>query len=114
MRGVHEYQDFHASHDHMPGGAKTMRVTGTVVFVTSGWSCNLREREGNTGINPQMLSLELVLTPPREGEPVLEVLTPCPVEWSVDDPAFEYQQVRFTVNTDDEPPPVIGVDHPSK
>jgi hypothetical protein len=112
VRGVHEYQDFYASHDHMPGKAGTMRVTGTVVFATSGWSCDLREREANTGINTEVLGLELLLTPPAEGQPVLEVLTPCAVEWSVDDPPYEYREVRFTVNTDDDPPPAIGVDHP--
>lgn len=113
MEGVHAYEDFYASHNHMPGSDRTMRVTGTVVFLTGGWSCELRPTEGNTGINPQMLSLDLVLQSPPEGSAVPEVLTPCAVEWSVDDPPIEYQQVQFRViGTDDEPPPVIDVDHP--
>ncbi len=97
----------------MPGSARTMRVTGTVVFRTGGWSCSLRPTEGNTGINTRMLSLDLVLQRP-DGDAVPEVLTPCDVEWSADDPAIEYEQVQFRVvgGTDDDPPPVIDVEHP--
>jgi hypothetical protein len=91
MQGVHAYEDFYASHNHMPGSGRTMRVTGTVVFLTGGWSCALRETAGNTGINPEMLGLDLELEPPPEGAAVPEVLTPCAVEWSVDDPQIDYQ-----------------------
>jgi len=113
MRGVHAYEDFYASHDHMPRSDRTLRVSGTVVFTTSGWSCSLRQTEGNTGINPTMLSLDLLLTEPPPDTPVMDVLTPCPVEWSVDDPAIEYQQVQFRVRgSEDEPPPTIEVVHP--
>lgn len=86
-----------------------MRVTGTVVFRTGGWSCSLREC--NPGINPQMLCLELLFQPPAPGEPVTDALTPCSVEWAVDDPAIEYQQVQFRINTEDEPPATIDVEH---
>jgi hypothetical protein len=113
VQGVHAYEDFYASHNHMPGSDRALRVTGTVVFVTGGWSCELRETEGNTGINPEMLSLDLVITPPADGVAVPEVLTPVQVEWSIDDPQTEYRQVQFrVVGTDDEPPPVIDVQHP--
>jgi hypothetical protein len=110
---IHAYEDFYASHNHMPGSGRTMRVLGTVVFTTDGWSCDLRATEGNTGINPQMLSLDLVLEGPPEGSDVSEVLTPCKVEWTAEDPAIEYKQVEFRViGSDDAPPPPIDVDHP--
>ena len=116
MQGVHAYKDFFASHNHMPGSDRALRVSGTVVFATSGWSCSLCPTEGNTGINPMMLSLDLLLMEPPPGTAVSEVLTPCPVEWSVVDPAIDYQQVQFRVLTvrasDDEPPPVLEVVHP--
>ena len=113
MQGVHEYKDFYASHDHMPGSDRTLRVTGTVVFRTGGWSACLEETDGNTGINPKMLVLNLVITPPEEGAVTTDALTPVEVEWSVDDPQIEYEQVEFrVVGSDDDPPPVIDVVHP--
>jgi hypothetical protein len=113
MQAVNAYEDFEAIHDHMPGSEHVLRVTGTVVFATSGWSCELRETSGNNGINQLMLSLDLVLEGPPEGSTVSEVLTPCPVEWQTDNPAIDYKQVQFHVNTDDPPPPVIDVIHPT-
>lgn len=113
MAIVDHYEDFYASHNHMPGSDHSLKVTGTVVFRTGGCECDLRETTGNTGTN-LMLHLDLVLTPPPEGSAVPEVLTPCPVEWSVEAPALEYDQVEFhVVGTDDEPPAVIKVDHPT-
>ncbi len=114
MQGVHAYEDFYASHDHMPGSDRTLRVTGTVVFRTGGWSACLQPTEGNTAINPQMLSLNLVITPPDEGAVTTDALTPVDVQWSVDDPQTEYEQVQFRVlgSPDDDPPPVIDVVHP--
>lgn len=113
MRGVHTFEDFSASHDHMPGSARTLRVSGVVVFSTGGWACRLQEAEGNTGTNQEMLSLDLILQPPAKGSSVTEVLTPHPVEWSLDDPAIDYRQVQFNiVGSDDVPPPVLDIDHP--
>ncbi|HEV2815328.1 MAG TPA: hypothetical protein VGW10_18880 [Solirubrobacteraceae bacterium] len=113
MGVVDHYEDFYASHDHMPGSSRTMRVKGTVVFARGGATAELREHEGNPGINPQMLPLDLVLTPPGYDAPTTPALHPVPVEWSVDDPSIEYRQVQFfVVGTDDEPPPVIDVEHP--
>ena len=110
MDAVHEYQDFYASHDHMPGSQGTMRVLGVVVFRHGGWQAELRRTEGNTGINPRMLALDLVLTgPPGASTTALENV---PVEWSEEN-ADEYEQVQFrVVGTTDEPPPVIKVGHP--
>ncbi len=114
MSGVHTYENFYASHDHMPGRNRAMRVTGTVVFTTDGWSCGLRRTEGNTGINPRMLSLDLLLDPPDPAAGVPEVLTPRDIEWAEDDVSQEYDEVQFRVvgGTDEEPPPVIPVEHP--
>ncbi|MBA3618026.1 MAG: hypothetical protein H0W56_00210 [Acidothermales bacterium] len=113
MSGVHAYKDFYASHDHMPGRNRALRVTGTVVFTTGGWSCNLRRTEGNTGINPRMLSLDLLLDPPDPAAGVPKVLTPCDIEWTEDEVSEEYNEVRFrVVGAEEEPPPVIPVEHP--
>jgi len=115
MSGVHAYENFYASHDHMPGRNRTMRVSGTVVFATGGWSCDLRRTEGNTGINPRMLSLDLLLDPPDPGTGVPEVLSPCNVEWTEDDVSEEYEEVEFRIvggTDEEEPPPVIPVEHP--
>jgi hypothetical protein len=113
MQAVSTYEDFHASHNHMPGSDRAMGVTGTVVFRTGGWSCRLEAVEGNTGINPEMLRLNLILDGPSGSAGETDVLTPCPVEWSVPDPAIEYQHVEFRViGTDDAPPETIPVDHP--
>lgn len=109
MTAVSEYQDFFASCNHMPGADERIRVTGPV-FTSGGWGAELRKSEGNTGINPEMLSLDLVLTEPSG--PSTDALETVPVEWSEDDPP-EYKQVQFrVVGTDDEPPPVIDVEHP--
>ena len=113
MKGVHEYKNFYASHNHMPGSSRSLRVSGTVVFITGGWSCSLRATEGNAGINPQMLGLDLVLEAPEPGTMVLEVLTPCEVAWNVDDPDIDYRQISFRViGSEDEPPPILDIDHP--
>lgn len=113
MQVVDHYEDFYASHNHMPGSDRAVNVTGCVVFRTGGCSAELRSHEGNPGVNPQMLRLDLVITPPPDGTAVTEVLTPVPVEWSDADPQIEYLQVQFdVVGTDDEPPPIIDVEHP--
>lgn len=113
MRIVDHYEGFYAGHEHMPGSDHALRSTGTVVFSTGGCSAELKGHEGNTGINPEILALDLVLTPPPEGTAVTQALTPVPVEWSAADPEIEYRQVQFrVVGADDEPPPVIDVTHP--
>jgi hypothetical protein len=113
VTGVNSYEDFYASHNHMPGSSRTLRVTGTVMFITEGWDCSVQEASNNKCVNDKMLHLELHLKSPGDGTGVPEVLTPCPFEWSVDDPPIDYEQVEFTViGTDDEPPPVLDIDHP--
>ncbi len=111
MGDLFEYQDFQATHDHMPGKGKPMRVTGTVVFPTDGWTAKLEQIR--PGISPFMLRLALVVKRPDPGAPVAEVLTPVPVEWSESGVDIEYTQVDFTmVDSDAPPPPVLDVEHP--
>ncbi|MBE2316793.1 hypothetical protein DVA67_012485 [Solirubrobacter sp. CPCC 204708] len=111
MSVVAHYEDFTAIHDHMPGSDGALRVSGTVVCRTDGCTAELRDYEGNPGINPRMLVLELALSGPEGG--AAEVLTPIPVEYVLSEPGLEYEQVEFRVSgTDDEPPPVVEVQHP--
>lgn len=116
MQGVHEHESFFAICNHMPGADRALRVGGTVVFRTGGWSAKLREHERKepTGINPFILYLDLVIDPPAEGMAVPEVLTPVELdEFRVEDPALEYQEVHFiVVGTEDEPPERVEVEHP--
>jgi hypothetical protein len=111
MQGVHAYEGFYANCDHMPGAERVLRVGGTVVFRTMGWSAKLERTEGNTGINPLMLHLDLVLAPPANGSG--DALTPYPLEeWTEAPPAAEYEEVEFHVQgSDDDPPPILKVEH---
>jgi hypothetical protein len=67
MAGVMSYEDFYAIHDHMPGADGALRVGGTVVFRTGGWSAQLRlhEKQRPTGINPFILYVDLIITSSR-------------------------------------------------
>ena len=114
MTGVERYEDFYAIHDHMPGSSRALRVGGTVVFTTGGWQAALREHQksGPTGINPFILYVDLVLTPP-DG-PATQALTPVALdELRLEDPSLEYQEVHFkVVGTEDEPPERLDIEHP--
>jgi hypothetical protein len=115
MPGIVEYEDFYANCDHMPGADRVLRVGGTVVCPTSGWSARIRphQQHGTGPINPLLLELDLTVTGPADGEVVLEVLTPIqPEEYRIEDPAIEYQQVVFhLVGRDEEGPGTIEVVH---
>jgi hypothetical protein len=113
MRGVTSYEGFYASLDHMPGG-RALRVGGTVVFCTSGWSAELRRHEGPSGIDPFVLYLELVIEPPPPDAMVLQVLTPIELgELRVSNPTQEYRVIRFTVvGSEDDPPERLEVRQP--
>jgi hypothetical protein len=113
MKGVHAYEDFYANCDHMPGAERALRIGGRIVFRTTGWSARLEPTEGNDGINPKMLHLDLVFTPPEEGSGQTDVLTPYDLEeWPSAPPAAEYDEVEFHVRgSDDDPPPVLKVVH---
>jgi hypothetical protein len=106
------YENWFAICNHMPGREPAIRVGGTVICPTTGWSVQLKQTEGNTGINPLMLHLDLIVTPPPPGTPVQEVLTPEEVEWREAPPALEYEEVEFR-RSDSDPPPIMKVDHPT-
>jgi hypothetical protein len=105
-----EYQDFYAICDHMPGAERVLRVGGKVMCPETGWSAHLEPTQGNTGINPLLLHLDLVLTRPKGG--AAEVMTLVDIdEWRQQPPAHEYEQVEFH-RSDAKPPPIISVEHP--
>jgi hypothetical protein len=112
------YEDFYAIHDQQPGpdGTRPLRVGGTVIFPTPGYSARLERFEGNPGINPMILPLVLVVRrPDQETQP--EVVTPVEIpEFTVDARPGQYTEVHFRLDggdPDDEPPPVIPVQTPS-
>jgi hypothetical protein len=87
-----------------------LRVGGKVQCPTSGWAAHFEETQGNTGIDPDILNLDLVLTKP-EG-PVLDRFEWIDVnEWRQEPPVREYDEVEFH-RADGDPPPRIKVDHP--
>lgn len=111
---IHEYRDFYAIQNMMPGAAHPLRVGGVVVFRTSGYTCRLERYEGNPGINPFILNLTLAIEGPDAGQQVLDVLTPCELEeYRIEQPSLEYTHVTFHVDRPDvEPPPSIPVERP--
>lgn len=113
MSGVHEYEDFRANCDHMPGRGRKLKVGGTVVFRQGGWSARLEAREGNQGINDKLLHLNLVIDPAEYGP---DLITHFPLdEYQIDDPPIEYDQVEFhVVGSDDDPPEILEVEHPTR
>lgn len=108
------YEDFYAICNHMPGSERTLRIGGKVTVRTGGWSAKLARHEGPSGINPFMLTLDLVVTKPQDGAP--EAIETIEIEeFSVPDPTTEYQEVSFRlvgVGEEDEPPPTVEVEHP--
>jgi hypothetical protein len=119
MSGVQEYKDFYAVCDHRPGPEPVprLRVGGTVVFRETDCSARLEDFEGNTGINPNFLYLNLVLTPPAEGSAPQEVLTEVELEeWRPQGgaPGLEYDEVHFRVqgSPDELQLHCIKVEHP--
>jgi hypothetical protein len=106
-----KYRGWYAICDHTLGKDREIRVGGEVWCPTSDWSAELTPTEGNTGINPLMLHLDLVVTPPPPDKGGTKVITWVPVEWRAESPAFEYQQVQIR-RADADPPPIMDVDHP--
>ena len=70
---------WHASHDHMPGANRELRVTGIVHANTGGYGFKLCRKEPQ-GINPRDLLLDLEVSEPAGDVP--QVLTDYPVEYS--------------------------------
>lgn len=84
-------RDWYASHDHMPPGPATLRVTGTCTFGTTGYKVELRPHEPQ-GVNPKDLLLDKIVTPPAgiAGQAFTEVAV---VYEQVTD--FEYDSVTI-------------------
>jgi hypothetical protein len=99
-----QYQDWTAIHDFM---SKTLRVDGTVVVEGGGFAVSLEAREGNQGINPQMFTLDLVVTPTGESPSHQTVHYDQP--WR--DDGIDYNEVGFRVRgADTEPPPPLKIE----
>jgi hypothetical protein len=62
----------------MPPGPKTLRVTGTCTFPTTGYTVQLR-RHAPQGINPKDLLLDKIVIPPSG--PVAQVITDVEVRY---------------------------------
>lgn len=58
-------RDWYASHDHMPPGPATLRVTGICTFPSTGYSVQLRRHEPQ-GINPRDLLLDKIVIAPTD------------------------------------------------
>lgn len=90
--------EWHAYRNEMPGAGKTLRVSGSCCFPTDGWKAELVPHEGNTGINPNDLWLDVKVTPPNEL--AIEVLTEVPVEYVVRDLILPYTHVTVSKEGD--------------
>jgi hypothetical protein len=98
-----KYEDFTAIHDHM---SKTLRVDGNVIVEHGGFAVRLQPFEGNPGINPRMLTLELVATPTGESPSHQTVHHDQPWEDGTD-----YNQVSFRVKPPiAEAPPTLDIE----
>lgn len=113
MARVIEYKDFYAHCNHMPGSELVLRVGGTVVCPTDGWSAKLvpHERTGPAPFNPFLLELDLVLTEPTGGAG--EVITDVKVEeYRLPDPKLDHQDVYiFGDEEHGDGPGQVGVIH---
>ena len=114
---IEGYKDFYAIQSGEPGpdSGSPLRVGGTVTFSTAGYGAHLEATEGNTGINPRMKSLDLVIDAPDDDAQVPQVITDVQLdEWTAPDGA-EYDDVQFRLvggAEGEEPPPTMRVDHP--
>jgi hypothetical protein len=107
-----EYQAFYAVCDHMPGADRVLRVGGTVVAPTGGWTATLEEDDGLPPVNQLLLKLKLVITEPEGG--ATDVITPIELdEHRIEDPAIEYDEVEFVFEGPEgiEGPETIKVEH---
>jgi hypothetical protein len=93
MARVIEYKDFYANCNHMPGAKRALRVGGTAVCPTSGWTATLRahERTGPPPVSALTLELDLVLEEPEFGN---DIVTPVQAdEYLIEDPTIDYHDV---------------------
>jgi hypothetical protein len=81
--------DWYAILDKMPPAPDRLIVTGTCTFPTAGWKVELRPRVPQ-GINPEVLLLERIVTPPTGF--AAQVITQVPVRYE-QDATIDYTQV---------------------
>lgn len=110
MQAVESYEDFYARR----GPEGPLVIGGTIIFSTGGWTGGLqaREGEGNTGINPFICFVNLVLTGPPAGTAATAALTPFELpEFKLERPELEYREVEFkVVGSEDAPPRRLSVE----
>lgn len=90
-----ELKDFHAIENRMPPGPTSFYVVGTVVFPTLGYEVAL-EPAAPQGINPRILILDLLVTPPSG--PAGTQIDSKSVRWDRDDAstgAYERVSIRY-------------------
>jgi hypothetical protein len=84
--------DWTAIHDFMPPGPARLTVTGKCTFPTPGYGAKLAKKIPQ-GINPSILLLEKIVTPPTS--PQLDVVTTISVTYEeVTD--YRYKQVQIS------------------
>lgn len=83
--------DWHAWNNMMPGGPKSVHVTGSATVNSGGWTASLT-KAAPQGINPEILMLNLEVTPPGgiATQPMLEL----PLSYSEDNANNKKVQVR--------------------
>lgn len=77
--GTIDCRQWEAFHDFMPGRRPTLRVSGVCRTPTPGYRIRLVVAEPQ-GINPKILLLEKVVTPPKKPQP--DVITTVEVRFS--------------------------------
>ena len=86
-------ENWTATCDHMGPDEKKLTVSGTVLFPGTGYTAELHEHKGGPiPFNPLILELELHVEEPQVGH---DTETPTPVEYVVNGPAFDYQEVEI-------------------
>lgn len=89
-------QSVHAWADRMPIGPASFHVIAQVVTPTPGYGLDLQPASPQ-GINPQILILDLAVTPPSGS--VIQVPTVEPVAYRIDDYDGDYSQVTVRNGT---------------
>jgi hypothetical protein len=97
--------DWAAWHDHMPPGPPRLFVTGKCTFPTAGYGVTLQPSQPQ-GINPNILLLDKIITPPDPGCSVAQVETTVDVRYE-EQTSREYTHV--TLLPDDQTVPVQEV-----
>lgn len=110
MAEIRGYKEFYAICNHMQGSERALRVGGTVTLSTGGGSAKLGNPKSG-GINPDLLELDLTVTPGQAGP---DVISDVKIEEFCDEnPSTEFKEVYFhLVDRDEEPPQAIEVEHP--